>query len=486
VKAILPTNKSKAERERTFFGKGKFKRDFVIITALALIHIPLGVALYNAGSAGILHPLSAFAFGMFFALRRPVNFGMVSLAVAYIVGAEVLWRMADIPVFWEFGKYASVAIMLTALVRSRRYDIPTASAVYIGLLIPACLMTVFQMDLKSVTPTLSFNMSGPLMLAVSCWFFYKTRIGPLQFRRLLFAMILPLLSVAMTAFFYTVTAEAINFTTESNFETSGGFGPNQVSAMLGLGVFLSVAGFILFKKWSKFSIYFVGLTIFFSAICVMTFSRGGIYNAIGGIVMLLIFALRDVGAGLRKLAPVVVVGAVFLFFVYPALDDFTGGALQERFEDTGTTNRANIAGSDFDIFVENPLFGIGVGAATTYRQRFIFTEAASHTEFSRMVSEHGGFGLGALLAMIVMVFINLARPNSTPGKAFTAGIVAWGAMFMMNTGMRLAAPGFVWGLSFITITSLRPNLAAMFRQARSSQSLGTKAVSKGLNPVKSF
>jgi hypothetical protein len=30
---------------------------------------------------------------------------------------------------------------------------------------------------------------------------------------------------------------------------------------------------------------------------------------------------------------------------------------------------------------------------------------------------------------------------------------------MTNAGMRLAAPAFIWGLSFITIVSLRPHLA---------------------------
>lgn len=453
---------------------------------LTLIHLPLGITLYSTGSAGLLHPLAAFSLGMFLALRKKVNIHYVTLAVAYIVGAEVLWRMAGVPTPWEFGKYASAIILVTAMYRCRHFDIPKLPLLYLALLIPSCIMVLAQLSMNQVSSAISFNMSGPMLLMVSCWFFYKCKMSPSQFRRLLFAFILPLLSVALSALFYTVTAEDLSFDGESNFTTSGGFGPNQVSAMLGLGVFLSAAGFLLFKKWSVYSIYFAVSALLFSALCVMTFSRGGMYNAVGGIAIMLIFGLRDVVAGLRRMAPAVILGALFLLLIYPVLDNFTGGALGERFEDTGTTQRSEIATADLDIFMENPAFGIGVGAAYTERQRFLH-KAMSHTEFSRMVSEHGGFGLGAMLVMIVMLVMNLTRPNSTPGKSFVAGMMAWACLFMMNSGMRLAAPSFIWGLGFVTIVSLQPNLAAALRRIKDKRILQKPGkVPKSLSPAKSF
>lgn len=453
---------------------------------LTLIHLPLGVALYSTGTVGVLHPLLVFGIGLFFALRKKVNIGYVIYVVAYINGAEVLWRMAGVPAPWEFGKYASTVILLAAMYRTRHSEIPKVALLYLALLIPSCIIVLAQLDMSHVSSVLSFNMSGPLLLMISCWFFYKCRISPSQFRRLLFAFILPLLSVALAALFYTVTAEDLTFDGESNFTTSGGFGPNQVSAMLGLGVFVSVAGFLLFKKWSVYSLYFGVTALVFSALCVMTFSRGGMYNAVGGIVIMLIFGLRDFSAGLRRIAPAVIMGALFMFLIYPMLDDFTGGALQERFEDTGTTQRAEIATADIDIFMENPAFGIGVGNSYNERARFIH-KAMSHTEFSRMVSEHGGFGLGAILAMLVMLIMNLTRPNSTPGKAFVAGMMTWACLFMMNSGMRLAAPSFIWGLGFVTIVSLRPNLASTFRSVKTRRFLQEPSqVADGLKPAKSF
>ncbi len=464
--------------------KSKTSRDFMILMLLTLVHLPLGVALYSTGSAGILHPLLAFGLGMYAALRKKVNLGHVTFIVAYIIGAEVLWRMAGVPAPWEFGKYAAAAIMLTAIFRCRRFDVPKLPFLYFALLIPGCIMVIVQMDMSRAFNELSFNISGPFVLLVSCWFFYKCRLSPSRFRRLLFAFILPLLSVALSALFYTVTAENLTFDGESNFTTSGGFGPNQVSAMLGLGVFVSVAGLLLFKKWSAYSLYFGVAALVFSGLCVMTFSRGGMYNAIGGIIIMLLFGLRDFSAGLRRIAPALVLGVMFMLFIYPMLDDFTGGALQERFEDTGTTQRAEIATADFDIFMENPVFGIGVGASYLERQRFLH-KAMSHTEFSRLVSEHGSFGLAAILAMIAMLLGNLTRPNSTPGRSFIAGMMAWSCFFMMNSGMRLAAPSFIWGLGFVTIVSLRPNAAAARRKLTGLIKKRSE-LNKNLKPAKSF
>lgn len=447
--------------------KSKVSRDFLIVMLLTFVHLPLGVTLYNTGSAGIVHPLLVFGFGMFLALKKSVKISHVACFAAYIIGAEVLWRMAGVPTPWEFGKYAAAAIMLAAIFRSHRYEVPKLPLLYLGLLVPSCLIALIETDLSRASTLLSFNMSGPVLLLVSSWFFFKVRISPSEFRRLLVAFVLPLLSVAMSALFYTVTAEDLSFTGESNFSTSGGFGPNQVSSMLGLGVYVSAAGFLIFKKRSKFSVYFAVTALFFATLSVMTFSRGGMYNAVGGIVILLIFGLSDVSTGLRRLVPAVILGALFVLFIYPVLNDFTGGALQERFEDTGTSQRSDIAWTDVEMFMDNPIFGVGVGASYAIREKYSH-KAMAHTEFARMISEHGTFGLAAILVMLAFSIANLRRPNSTPGRAFIAGGLTWACLFMTNAGMRLAAPAFVWGLSFVTIVSLRPRFGSLIGKPKNS------------------
>ena len=429
-------------------------KEFKLPILLTLVHIPFGVLLYKAGALAVLHPFGVFCLGMYWAFQKREKLEKIALVVTYIVGVEVLWRMANLPVFWEFGKYATAAIMITALIRRGCTKIPTLPLLYFVLLLPACLVTLTLYDWQYARQMLSANMSGPLALFVSCWFFSHLRVDWAQVKTLFFTAILPLLTVAVTTLFYTVTTADIQFNTESNHATSGGFGPNQVSAMLGLGAFLCISAYLLFKNRFQDNLYLGVLTVFFAAQSVMTFSRGGMYNAVGAALAVVLFQVQNVGQGIKRLLPIVGLTAIFLLLVFPYLNEFTGGKLLERFEDREATNRYELVESDLQIFSENPIFGVGVGESAVERTKVFGAEVASHTEFARIVSEHGLFGCFALLALGLTLVFNITRQSSGEGKAMVAGMFVWSGIFMLNAGMRLAAPAFILGLSFITITQL--------------------------------
>lgn len=428
---------------------------FKLPLLLTLIHIPLGILLYNSGAFGVLHAYAAFAVGLYWAYQKREKLEKSGLAVTYIIGVEVLWRMAHLPVFWEFGKYGAAAIMIVALVRRGHLKIPTLPLLYFVFLIPSCILTLTQNELEDAKQMLSFNMSGPLLLFVSCWFCSYLKISWSQIKTLFFIIIVPLSSVAVTTLFYTVTTADIHFDTESNHATSGGFGPNQVSAMLGLGAFLCISAYLLFKNRFQDNLFLGLLTILFTAQSVMTFSRGGIYNALGAGVFVVLFQMQNLGQGIKRLLPVAGLAAIFLLLVFPYLDNFTGGKLQERFEETDPTNRSEIVQSDFRMFSENPVFGMGVGESSLAREKDFPTPIASHTEYSRIISEHGIFGVFALGAIVLMFINNLKRQTSGEGRAIVAGMLAWSNLFMLNAGMRLAAPAFIFGLSFLTVRELQ-------------------------------
>lgn len=428
----------------------RVSRDFKTTMGLILAHLPLGVILYNTGSFALIHPIAAFAVGLAWAFKKRNRLDRVALAIGYLVGAEVLWRMARVPVPWEFGKYGAAAIMIVALINRRRNKIPQLPLIYFVALIPACIFPLVELTISDARGQLSSNLSGPFLLAVSCWFFAHVKTTPLRLRRVMVAILIPLLSVGCATLFYTVTAEQIQFTSESNFATSGGFGPNQVSAMLGLGVFVAAACLMSFKLDMKLKVVLAVSATFLAAQSVMTFSRGGIYNAVGASVALMLFQFRNFAEGVKRLIPMLGLVAVFTWLIFPSLDDFTGGKLQERFEDTGTTNRIDIAESDLAIFLEYPIWGAGVGLGNEYRRQLFGYGAGSHTEFSRLISEHGIFGFGALSCLCAMTVINIKRQQTTFGRALIVGVSVWGALFMINAGMRLAAPSFLWGLTFIT------------------------------------
>lgn len=424
---------------------------FRVILLLALIHVPLGILIYNAGPLAVLHPMASLGVGLYCALQKKIRLELVALSISYIVGAEVLWRMAQIPIFWEFGKYSSSAIAIIAMVRRGHFSIPKIPLAYFLALLPACVITFVEFSLVEARGIISSILSGPFLLLICCWFFSNVKATPSQIQYSLFAIIIPLLSVAFATLFYTVTVEDLQFTDESNFATSGGFGPNQVSAMLGLGAFLSLFCLISFRNEGKHRVFLMLAAILFTAQSVMTFSRGGIYNAVGALMLVVLLEFRNPTRALRRLGPVIATVFLFLLIVFPILNNFTEGGLQARFEDSEPTHRVEIVGSDLLIFAEHPLFGAGVGIAYSDRERFLEFKAMSHTEFSRLISEHGMFGFFAILMLGVMIVENVQRQHSALGLAVVIGLTAWCVLFTLNAGTRLAAPSFIWGIAFVTL-----------------------------------
>ncbi len=418
---------------------------------LIIIHIPLGLLVHGSSSLSYLHQIAVLLLGLYYASRRHEKLEKVAYVIAYIVGAEVLWRMGYSAIFYYGGKYAAATIMIIALYQRGYLKIPQLPLLYFVFLIPSCFLTLMDNSLSIARGKLSSNMSGPFLLCVSCWFFSNLKISEFQLKKLLLTIIVPLVSVATVTLFFTVTIEDIQFNTESNAATSGGFGPNQVSTMLGLGVFVGLSCYLLFKNSLKDTLFLGVFSIFFTAQSVMTFSRSGVYNAVGATLIVVILQMRSGGQGIRRLLPIVGLGLLFLLLIFPILNNFTDGALQERFDDTGTANRTTIIESDFYLFSENPVLGIGPGNGKAAREELEYKAVSSHTEFSRLVSEHGILGIFSLMALGFATIYNFGQQKSAIGKAFVVGVVAWSSLYMLNSGMRLAAPSIIWGLSFVTI-----------------------------------
>ncbi len=429
-----------------------FKREFCLVILLSLLHLPLGILLYNSPLFGLLHPLGILCVGLYFAFQdESESWHGVAYATAYLTGSEILWRMSESLIFWEFGKYGISFIMITAIVRRGLSKIPILPTVYFVLLLPACFLTLFNSELSEARSELSSNLSGPLLLFVSCVFFSYLQFDWWQVRRFFFALLLPGLSVGATTLFYTVTTPDIAFNTESNLATSGGFGPNQVSAILGLGVFSALFCLIMLHNYLGFKIYLAIAAIFLAVQSMLTFSRGGIYNALGAIGVVVLMQSGDFKKIAGILTSLILLTAIFMIFLFPVINDFTGGLLQERFEDTGTTNRSEIIETDFQILAENPIFGVGVGEAKFYRKQISNQNAASHTEFVRLVSEHGLLGIAALVVLFAMAVMNFMKQESLFGKTLVIGVIFWSSFYMLNSGMRLSIPAFIWGFSFVEI-----------------------------------
>ncbi len=414
-------------------------------------HVPLALLMREFSQVATMHAALVFVIGLSWALfgRKAQQ---VSYIGAYITGAEVLWRMSDARIPWEFGKYALVVILLAALLRLPRLKLPLNPFLYFLLLLPSIAMTIAYAAPDELRQQVSFNLSGPLALLISAWFFSQLQLATEQLYGLFIALLGPIVGIAAVALFAIVTAADLNFGSEANFLASGGFGPNQVSAVLGLGALLSFWYVIKEKLNWGVKVVMFGVTILLAAQSALTFSRGGLYNAAGAVILAALFLGKDARSRMKIMLSTALIVVVGYCFVGPQLDAFTGGTLLERFQDTSLTGRELIIQADLRIWLENPLWGVGPGQSAALHE-MLFRDSAAHTEFSRLLSEHGLLGLAALLLLVAMAVQNLRRAPDARAKAMAASMIGWSFIFMFSVAMRLVVPSFIFALTFAKLFS---------------------------------
>ncbi|MCZ2074106.1 MAG: hypothetical protein LC130_03790, partial [Bryobacterales bacterium] len=375
------------------------------------------------------------------------NTGKLKYVTAYIAGSEVLWRMTNAQMFWEAGKYFIIFILGIALLRTKHWQRAGWPVFYFLFLAFSIPLTILAVGASSAArDAVSFNLSGPLALTVCALYFSQITIDEDEMRQVIWWLAIPIVSVAALALFGTLSAETITFTDESNFATSGGFGPNQVSAILGLGGALA---FLLFLtgKGAMLRGLAVGISLGLLSLSALTFSRGGIYNAAVVVFLALAHSLRDKRWRLFAVLGLAMIGLAGGYLIYPRLNTFTGGMLQQRFLDTDPTLRGPIARADLELWYANPILGVGPGMSI--RMRNMFAGVAAHTEYTRILAEHGSAGLLALLILLGLAARAYFKAPDAQAQLWVAALVAWPLAEMAHAAMRIVVISFLFGLALV-------------------------------------
>lgn len=406
------------------------------------LHAPLGLWMQAQSMVVFIQGAIAILLGCWWALdaSRPDR---VAYVAAYMVGSEVLWRMVTDALPWESAKYGLVLIFSVALINRLGLKSLLAPVLCFSLLLPSAFVTVDEVSPEALRGMLSFNLSGPLALAMSAAFFARLELSRAMVLRVFLLLVAPVVAIGAIVVFNIVTAEHLKFTFESNFATSGGFGPNQVSLALGLGA-LACFWCLLERdvRWPARILLFL-LMLWLSGQCALTFSRGGMLGASISAAIALAFLVLDSDARKKALLVVPLLVSIGFFVIWPALVNFTGGNLAVRYSETSVTHRDELGSEDIDLWMSNPVLGVGPGLSPRHHLNGV----AAHTEFTRLLAEHGFFGAVAIGLLLALGLRNIYRAPSPREKALVASAMAWSLLFMVNSAMRTVAPSFMYGLS---------------------------------------
>ena len=426
---------------------------------LILFHVAIGIMVYVLPFSAKLYGFSIFILGTYFVIKTQNRNHQALMVAAYVTGSEVLLRMTGGNISYEFSKYGVMIFLFIGMYYSGFSKGATPYWLFLLLLIPSIVISTFVLDFDTdIRKTIAFNISGPVCLALASLYTYRRKIALEQVSSILLSLGLPIISCMVYLTLYTPNVRDVITSTQSNFETSGGYGPNQVATFMGLGMFIFFSRVIL-ESPTKFMLVtnlIVALNISYRGM--LTFSRGGMVTGFLMIVLLLLFLyFKSNYRGKVKLNYIIVLVVFAMIATWSYTSFQTGGLIDKRYanqdakgrlKENQLTGRGDIAQNEINTFLKNPIFGVGVGKGTEVREKETGVTVLSHDEITRMLAEHGTLGILGLLILFVTPLV-LYLENKF--NMFLLCFVAFWFLTINHAAMRTAAPAFVYSLSLLNV-----------------------------------
>ena len=423
------------------------------------LHVLLAFVIYAIPFLSKVYGLLIPFFGTVLLLNTKNKNNEALVLAAYVVGSEVLLRMTGGNIAHEIAKYEVIYFLLLGMFFSGTSKNSILYLIFILLLLPGVYIGANVLGSEvDVRKAILFNILGEVALFVSAIYCYQRSVTLFQLEYIIKAMALPLVSILTYLFLYTPSIKDVVTGTQSNFETSGGFGPNQVSTVLGLGMFCFFALLVIFSKTKKMQIVHLILLIVASFRGVVTFSRGGVFTAIAMIAVFIFILYWFANARAKSLILVLSVSVIIIgsgVWTYSVTQ--TSGMIENRYankdargreKDDRLGGREEIAGTELIMFMENPVWGIGVGKNKEYREQMTGIVAASHNEITRLLAEHGSFGI---VAFIILLFTPLILYFNNREHIFLLPFFIFWLLTINHAAMRIAAPAFIYALTLLKV-----------------------------------
>ena len=427
---------------------------------LILLHALIGIILYFFNSLSIVYAISIPAIGLYYIMKNQNKNNEVLFVSAYIVGSEVFLRMTGGSLLYESAKYEVMIFLALGMFYSGFSKNAIPYWIYLLLLLPGVFIAVETLNLETnLRKAIAFNISGPICLGIASIYCYNRKILLSQLSNILLTLALPVFSTTIYLILYAPNLKDLLMGTGSNMETSGGFGPNQVATVLGIGMFIFFSRLLLESKTKLLII--VNLVVLFNITYrgFVTFSRGGMLTGFIIIILLLVYVYFNVKTYKKiKLLGFFSFMIITLVFTWLYTSNQTGGLINKRYANqdaAGRVKESNLSGrediwdSEIADFIDHPVFGIGVGKALEVRQeKYGGVIIASHSEVSRTIAEHGTLGIIALLIVFITpIFLNFNNKQ----HIYMISLLLFWLLTISHSAMRIAAPAFIYSLTLLKV-----------------------------------
>lgn len=426
---------------------------------LILLHLVIGALLYGNAYSPKIYGYSIIFGGIFYIINSKNRNNEVLYATAYLVGSEIVLRMTDGNPVYEFSKFGVMIFILVGIYFSGIPKNAVAYWVFLLLLIPSVILTSTELNYAiSLRKEISFNVSGPVCLGICSIYNYNRKVSITQLNNILLCVGLPIISCIVYLILFTPNLRDIITGTDSNALTSGGFGPNQVSTMLGLAMFIFVSRLMLLSQTKYLFIINLILTLIITYRGFITFSRGGMITGFIMISVLIIVSYFFISK-VKKIRMILMISFVLLAFfaAWSYSSEQTNGLIDKRYankdaagriKEDNLSGRTELAEDEFETFLKYPILGIGVGRNMEQRYQRTGEVIVSHNEVTRMIAEHGSLGI---LGLMILFMTPLILYIDNKYNIYFLCFLAFWLLTINHAAMRLAAPAFIYSLSLLKV-----------------------------------
>ncbi|WP_281297149.1 O-antigen ligase family protein [Flavobacterium limnophilum] len=435
------------------------KKDEILYLNLILFHVGIGFLVFVLPFFSKIYGYLIFILWALYIIKKQNKNNEALMAAAYVVGSEVFLRMTHGNPLYEISKYGVMVFIFLGMYFSGFSKNATPYWIFLLLLVPSVVLTTFVLNFDTnMRNTIAFNISGPVCLGVSSLYTFRRKISLDQINSILLSMGLPIISCMVYLIFYTPNIRDVITSTQSNFETSGGFGPNQVATILGMGMFIFFSRIILESKTKYLVIINLIIALNITYRGMVTFSRGGMVTGFLMIILLIFFLYTKSNfAGRVKLNYLIVLLSIAMAATWAYTSFQTGGLIDKRYankdaagrvKESRFTGREEVAKGEINIFLDNPIFGVGVGKGVEVRKAETGDGTLSHDEITRMLAEHGTLGI---IGLLILFFTPLFLYLENKFNMYLLCFVAFWFFTINHAAMRTAAPAFVYSLSLLNV-----------------------------------
>ncbi|MGV3695731.1 O-antigen ligase family protein [Flavobacterium sp.] len=431
------------------------------IIKLILLHVGIGILIAFYPFVSKIYTVLIVLTGIFFVIKNRNQNHEVLYVIAYLAGSEILLRTTRGSISYEFSRYFMLIFSCLGLFYSGLPKKMNPYWLFLIFIIPGIFIPIDALH-QDVKKKIIFDFLGPFCLGVCALYTYGRKISIEHIQNIIGTFALPVLACSVFLMVSFPYKDGVVLNTESNMYLSGSFAPNQMATILGLGAFICFARTVMVPSSGR--IFIVSVVVFCLVYyrALLTFSRGGVYTGLAIIGVFSVFAFLRKEKEIRKK---LVLMLILIPFIFVLTSYQTENHLYHRYTNRnihGATKppdkhgRESMALEELQYFKQNPVIGLGVGRTKEIRRAEYGTSISTHNEITRLLAEHGILGI---LSLILLISVPIFRCFKNREYIYLLSFYFFWLLTINHSGMRVAAPSFIYALALLSAQKEETSLA---------------------------